>query len=232
MSETQMISWIIPAYNEENRIQKTMTSLVNEFQGLKYEILVIDDGSTDNTSNIVDVLCKNCIHYTLVKAEHRGRGGALKLGIQRAVGDMVVLSSADIVIQRENLLKSLELLKRSSDIVMLSKYLTGSQVIARKTARNKLGLIFMFLVRWLFHVQFRDTQGVKLCRSDVIKSLSDHSSFDDYLFDTEVAIQAHRQGFVVSEVPWSFVEVEGSKVRLIDVPKMFVGLLKLRFKVI
>ncbi len=217
------ISWLIAAYNEEDRLPDTVKGLLNEFDGMDLEIIISDDGSFDRTFEVAKKLSKTNKKVFAVTAPHAGRGSALRNGIKSAHGGVLVFSSADLSMSRNELKKYAEMLK-TSDIVFLSKNLPGSSAASRTPLRDFLSRAFNAIVRICGGVRFRDTQGLKVVRADALNKILPQCDNDGFLFDTQLAIYGNRAGFRIAEMPWKFVDRRGGSVNWKSVLKMFVDL--------
>jgi dolichyl-phosphate beta-glucosyltransferase len=228
------ISVIIPAYNEESRIQPTIErthSYIKE-KFREFEIIVVDDGSTDNTVSVVEGLGRirdniGLIHYP----ENSGKGYAIKTGVLASRGDFLLTCDADQSTPAEELEKLLPFLQKGFDIAIGSRGLRESDIVVRQPwYRERMGKTFNMLVRTLVIRGFRDTQcGFKLFRGDVARKLFSKSLISGFSFDVEILFLAKKEGFRIKEVPVKWLNSPNSRVRIFrDSLKMFIELFKIR----
>jgi dolichyl-phosphate beta-glucosyltransferase len=228
------ISVIIPAYNEEVRIQPTIERTYSYLEGKfrESEIIVVDDGSTDNTVSVVQGLGRGrgnirLIHYT----ENAGKGYAIKAGVLASRGDFVLTCDADQSTPVEELENLLPFLQKGSDIAIGSRGLRESDIVVRQPwYRERMGKTFNLLVRTLVIEGFKDTQcGFKLFRGDVARKLFSKSLISGFSFDVEILFLAEKEGFRIKEVPVKWLNSPHSRVRIFsDSLKMFIELFKIR----
>lgn len=213
------LSVIVPAYNEENRIVKTLNEiskfLSNNSEVSSYEILVIDDGSTDQTKEIVSKMIEEipCLRLVSYK-RNQGKGYAFKTGVLEASGEYILLTDADLstpIDEYNNLKKHVE----GYPIVIGSRYMKDSDV--RKSqpkyrifiSRIANKFIQLFLITGIL-----DTQcGFKLFEAKLIKTICHLQKINRFGFDMEILLIADNMDKKIKEVPVVWVDADGSKVR-------------------
>jgi dolichyl-phosphate beta-glucosyltransferase len=201
-----LISWVIPAYNEENRIVKTIVGVTKELQGLDYEIIVSDDGSSDGTVDLLKGIGLD--HLVVVENEHRGPGNALRQGLLRSKGEVVVLSLADIVVPRVDIETYLTMVKYY-DFLQLSKNLPSSKVENRSFKREVYSRIFHFFERRLLSLPYGDTGAVKIIKGEIARELGAAAKEDSFMYNVELIYLAQTSGKIrVKETYWD-VDLEG-----------------------
>lgn len=230
------LSVVIPAYNEEKRLPTTLEKVcqfLNEssYQGI--EVIVVDDGSSDNTAGVVNEMAKECEFVKLIKLPgNRGKGYAVNQGVLEAKGDYVLFMDADNSTPITELDKLLTVMNKGKwSLVIASRYLQESNVRVEqpwyRVLMGRLGnlLINMFLLRGI-----KDTQcGFKLFRNDIAKAIFKRQTIWRFAFDMEILFIARKLGYSFKEVPVSWVNVEGSRLRPIkDGLRTFRDLLKIR----
>ncbi len=218
-----MLSIVIPAYNEEERIVKTLKRIVEyaDRHIRDYEIIVVDDGSEDNTALVVKKQKIKLISYK----KNRGKGYAVKQGVLKSKGDYILITDSDLATPIEEYNKLKQFIKEYEIVV-------GSRTLRVKQTwlRIFLGVVFSFIVRLLFHLGIRDTQcGFKLFRKEPAKRIFSMLKTNGFAFDVEALLLAKRIGYKIKEVPVKWTNKKGSKVRLGHSLKMFMELLRLKF---
>jgi glycosyltransferase involved in cell wall biosynthesis len=201
MSHTQLLSLIVPVRNEEltvgdviKRIQNVMAEM-----GVSYEVIVIDDCSTDKSRH--NALIHKVNVYTL--KQHCGKGYALRTGFKQAKGDIIVTIDSDGSHRPEELPKLLNpVLTNQTDLVIGSRYLNQKNVKARRL--NAFGVrIFNMLIKMLTGTTITDSQsGYRVIKREVLKRQNLKSQ--EYEIESEMLVQTAKQGFRICEVPISF----------------------------
>lgn len=191
------ITVIIPVYNEEGNIGP-LTKKVREVIGSQNELLVVDDGSSDNTLKELDPkVCTILRHET-----NKGKGHAMKTGIAAAKGDVTFFMGGDGQDDPSEIPIFLDSIKKGSDFVIGSRFignLTKGSITAVNSIGNKL-LTGLFNI--LYRVKLTDTQAEYKCiRTEKLKNLELLSS--RYEIETEMIIRAMRKGYKITEVPVS-----------------------------
>jgi dolichyl-phosphate beta-glucosyltransferase len=229
------ISIVIPAYNEESRIQPTLekVSAYCKDRFRDFEIIVVDDGSTDNTLSVVKNLGQhleniNLMHYP----KNAGKGFAVRKGVLSSRGDLLLISDADLSTPIEELEKLISYIHADSyDIAIGSRGLKESDILLKQPwYREMMGKTFNIFVRMVAISGIKDTQcGFKLFRGDIARDLFKRCSIDGFSFDVEVLYLAKNAGHKIKEVPVRWVNSPSSKVELIRDPLvMLLELLKIR----
>lgn len=200
-----MLSIIIPVYNESKIIQRNLSLISSALRStkLKYEIIVVDDGSEDDTfseakkSSKKDRLVKS-IRY----ANHRGKGKALLYGFRHSRGHHIVFYDADLEIPPKSIFYLLaELKSEDTDIAIFSKNHPSSE-INFPFYRKLLSRGYYLLTKLLFRLPVNDTQtGCKIFRRNVLSSLSKKVVTKRFAFDLEILAYANRLGFSILELP-------------------------------
>lgn len=186
--ENVSISVIVPVYNEGSKFEENLKLLVDEIRGyfFEFEILVINDGSSDdtNTKNIASIMN----HVRLINLpKNQGKGAAVRRGFSEAVGDFILFIDGGMEIHPEEIKIFLGLMYLyQADIVIGSKRHPQSRV-KYPIYRRFLSFIFQSIVRFLFHINVTDTQvGIKMFRKDVIKAVLPYLKTNSYGFDIEI----------------------------------------------
>jgi len=233
------LSIVIPAYNEQFRIGGSLKK-INEFlldASFPAEILVVDDGSTDHTYRVLQQIKPDmAVPIRFIRfPENRGKGAAVREGILTADGECILFTDADLSTPIAELLTLLHHLhEEEADIVIGSRALPGSTITVRQNPLRQLsGKIFNLLIRLLTRLPFRDTQcGFKLFRRSIARELFADLSVTGFAFDVEILFHATRRGCKILEIPVTWANSEGSRVRFFrDSLRMFANIVRLRWSV-
>ncbi len=224
-----LVSIIVPALNESLRLQRTIPQLRKFLAGrIAAEIIVVDDGSTDDTAAVASRELAGVEHAVVRLPWHAGKGAALRAGVAAAQGQTIVLMDADLAAGLENLPSLLTGLEQA-DISVGSRHLANSKVHYDNQARAVCSRWFGRYVRSITHVEVSDTQcGFKAFRAGPAKILFHLAETSGFAMDVELLALARLLGYSVVEVPISWADKPGSKVRLLHDPlKMAIDVLRL-----
>ena len=226
------LSVVVPAYNESRRLLRSLPALVAALQELdvRSEIVVVDDGSTDDTEATARRHLSGVPGAHVVRLPWNcGKGAAVRAGINVSRGEAVVFLDADLSSDLADLPRLVALLD-SCDIAVGSRAAPGAVVTGRSPLRHLAAATYRRLVKGLIPGVIVDTQcGFKAFRAPVAKLLFSLTSSTGFGFDVEVLTLAAALGFRVTECPVTWVAVEGSHVCLRrDVPGMLLDLNRAR----
>ena len=232
-SQKIKLSIVIPAYNEEQRIQKTLSAFEWYFRRMyNTELIVVCDGNTDRTPEIVAKYSKRHKHVHLLTFPIRlGKGGGAVEGLKVATGDIVGFVDADSSTSTsdyDHLVRTL--LKKKADGAIASRYLPESRILARQPLYRKfLSRGWNLLVRLMFWIPFTDTQcGAKVFRKEAIQEVIPKMKSHGFEFDVELLWRMQKSGYKIVEVPTTWLHMEQSKFRIADIMGMLVRLLRIR----
>jgi dolichyl-phosphate beta-glucosyltransferase len=232
-SSPPWLSVIVPAYNEERRLPATLEKLQAYFarQSFSHEILVVDNGSTDRTAELVRERARRIPSLRLLAASTRGKGAAVRTGMLRAAGKFRFLCDADLSVPVEEFERFYPPLLEDTDIAIGSREAAGSRRYNEPVHRHFTGRVFSLAVERLVMRGFQDTQcGFKCFRDSVAEDLFSRQRFDGWSFDVEVLYLARRRGYRIREVPVSWYYQSDSRIRLVnDSLVMFADLLRIRW---
>lgn len=236
------LSWIIPTYNEEKRIEKTIREVdaylrSKNFSG-GYEIIISDSASRDRTVAIVNGLTQKISRLRVVRVENKGKGWAVNRGMLEAKGDIRLFSDADNSVSPEQADKFLPLLCQESgakdcyDIVIGSIEIPGASVEEQaQWYRRILGKSAKYLIRAVSGLwDIRDSQrGFKFFTRRAAEAVFRRQTIFGWGFDFEVLLIGRRNGFKIKEVPVNWINPPDSKVNLKAYATTFMELFKMKF---
>ena len=221
------LSVIVPAWNEVAHIGRTIEA-ARQFLSKHApggELLVVDDGSTDGTSEVARQLGAR----VLVHPQNRGKGAAVRTGMLAATGDLRLFCDVDLSTPMEEALGLKAALDAGAALALASRMITGAQVMrARQRRRAALSHVFNGLISRLAP-GVSDTQcGFKMFTAEAAEALFSRTRIDRYAFDVELLLIARRQHFAVREVPIRWAEADSSRVRLLrDGSRMLLDLARI-----
>ncbi len=200
------ISVIIPVYNEESLIYSNLDETATVLKGAfshNYEIIAVDDGSSDHTYREIAKAASKLNKVKAVKLDtHQGKGAALKYGFHFATGDLVAFLDADLDLHPRQLVSFYDIMEKTRcDIVIGSKRHPES-VFDYPKRRRVLSFFYQLLIFILFGLPVSDTQvGLKLFKYEVLKKVFPKLLIKAFAFDLELLANAHRLGYQVVEAP-------------------------------
>jgi len=236
------ISIVIPAYNEETRVEKTVRAYHQFFQALQkkneldYELLIVPNGCTDNTESIVHKLSDELQKIVIKKIPGAGKGIAVKAGFLDALtreNDLIGFVDADMATQPKYFY---DLVKHIGDYdgIIASRYMKGAQVYPPRPFIKRWGskIFFQGLVKLLFGMHYQDTQcGAKLFKRAVVESITPHMQMPQWAFDIELLYLCKRFGFKIKEYPTVWYDQADSKLQMMRSGLHMLGsLVRLRMR--
>jgi len=228
------LSIVIPAYNEAKRIEKTLCNYLKFFRdkyGLEFEIIVVLNGCTDGTIEILKTYSENYIQIKYLAFEKAGKGFAILEGFKAAKGDLIGFTDADGSTCASEFDKIVCADGCDCDCVLGSRYLKDSIVEPKQTAMRRLGSrAFNFLVRIMFGFKIHDTQcGAKVFKKKVLDEIVPLIGISAWAFDIDLLYMAKRKGFNTLEVPIQWEDIAGSSFQLKkSAIRMFLAITRLR----
>lgn len=231
------LSVVIPAYNEEERLKKSLPPL-REFlnkQDFTWEIVLVDDGSTDKTCEVPGLIFVDGEVKIVRNPGNRGKGYSLRQGVFAATGEIVLISDADFSSPVREWSKLYHHLEQGVDVAIGSRSLNESNVTVRQAwYREGMGRIFNFFVQTLVIKGFIDTQcGFKCFYREKALPVFSKLVVDRFSFDVEFLFVAQKHGLKVREVPVEWKNVLFSRVRIIrDSTQMLIDLFRIRLNAI
>ena len=201
-----MLSVVIPCYNEEQRLPRTVELIERYLDGKEtaYELILVDDGSVDGTRAVMDAAARGHAGVRIEVLPHnRGKGRALEAGVGAATGDQILVTDADLSTPIEELDKLQAALRNGAGIAIGSRALRASRVeVSQPFYRVVMGKGFNLIVQAVLLPGIWDTQcGFKLFRADVAHQVFANLITDGFGYDPEVLYRARKQGVKIAEVP-------------------------------
>jgi len=228
-------SIVIPAYNEGARLRATLEKVLAYVrqQGWDAEVIVVNDGSRDNTAEIVREFSEKDSLVRLVENPgNRGKGYSVRNGMLKARGEVVVFSDADLSSPIEEMPKLLDALARGADIAIGSRWLKAELQTQRQSLHRQLfGRVFNLLLRIILGLRFKDTQcGFKAFTRRSAQTILPLQRIERWGFDPEILFLARKFGFRVEEVPVLWGHSGGTRINpLVDGARMFQEMLRIRW---
>jgi dolichyl-phosphate beta-glucosyltransferase len=214
-SSRPYLSVVIPAYNEESRLPDTLRRVAAYFREQDYpvEIVVVDDGSSDQTARVVQTFAQKHSEVRLIQNEHRGKGFAVRTGVLQAFGEHILVCDADLATPIEEEQKLSPWLQNGYAMAIASREGLGARRIGEPAYRHLMGRVFNFITRMVAVGGFQDTQcGFKMFRADAARDIFGRvqlygdnaakvSGAAVTAYDVEVIFLAVKRGYKVKEVP-------------------------------
>ncbi len=228
------LSIIVPAYNEEARLPRTLQRIGDYLRRAHppSEIVVVDDGSTDRTPEVVRTMQKEMPElHLLLNGENRGKGCSVRTGMLAARGAIALFTDADLSAPIEEAEKLLDALA-SADVAIGSRALDRRLIqVHQSPARELAGIFFNRMVRLATGLPFEDTQcGFKAFRTDRTRIVFEQQRIEDFGFDPEILFLAQRHGLRIVEIPVRWAHDPRTKVHMLhDSLRMFAGLWQIRW---
>jgi len=227
------LSVVVPAFNEEGRIVRTISQVLGELERLAVdaELIVVDDGSTDRTASHVAGAALADARVTLVRAGHAGKGAAVRRGMLAARGAWRFLADADLSMPISELTRFLDAAQRGDgDIFVGSREAEGSRRIGEPWVRHAIGRVFNWMVKIIVLRGIDDTQcGFKLFSARAAQALFPLQQLEGFGFDVEILFLARRAGLAIREIPVTWVYGRESKVNVASGARGFLDLLAVRW---
>jgi dolichyl-phosphate beta-glucosyltransferase len=228
------LSIVIPAYNEESRLPRTLERIGAFLArgGYDAEVLVVDDGSRDRTSERSRVVAAELPYVKIIRyPTNHGKGFAVRSGVLAATREAVLFTDADLSTPIEEIERFWEPYDRGADVVIGSRRRSESRIMVRQPLhRRVIGRAWSVVVSLLGVRGIPDTQcGFKLFRASRTRRIFEALKTPGFAFDVELLIGARARGLRIAEVPVTWIDSPESHVRpVVDSSRMLVELLRMR----
>lgn len=236
MNILKNLSIIIPCYNEGEKAIVNIIKIkefLSSFEDLDYEIIIVNDGSKDNTGDILKSYCKNDTLCKVVSYdENRGKGFAVKQGIGKSSNDIVVFMDADLSTDLSSLVDVYEHIDNYEVIIGSRRHNQSILPKPQKFPRNLISKICSKITNYIIPLHLADTQcGFKAFRGDIARDIVEKQTIENFAFDVELLYICHLNGFSIKETPVIWENDEDSKVKLLDSSILFFkDLVKIRLQ--
>jgi len=210
-------SIVIPAYNEQARIGSTLERVLDCVHSFSWnaEILVVNDGSSDNTATIVEGFsARNPIVRLINNPRNRGKGYSVRNGMLQAAGEIVMFTDADLSAPMEEAELLFSAIHKGADIAIGSRWLERKrQTIQQPLYRQFFGRCFNAVTRMVMGLPFADTQcGFKAFKRQAAQTVFQFQRIERWGFDPEILFIARKRGYSIREVPVTWGHDERSRI--------------------
>lgn len=228
------LSIVLPAYNEEERIERTLKEIIAYLKDKPFrsEIIVVNDGSNDKTFDTAKATLNGFEGSQIIsRAENVGKGYSVREGVLHAGGDIILFSDADLSTPIQEFEKLIEWIRNGYDVAIGSRDVKGSEVVIHQNwLREHMGRIFNIFVQVLALRGLKDTQcGFKCFTRKTAQDIFTRQTIQDFGFDVESLFIARKLGYRIKEVPVRWFNSPKSKVSVFRDPiKMLLDLFRIR----
>lgn len=235
MSKSPKYSIVIPAFNESGRIPATLESILAciRSRGWQAEVIVVNDGSTDSTAQVVREIARRAPEVRLVENPgNHGKGYSVRNGMMQAQGEVVMFTDSDLSAPIEEAELLFDAIQKGADIAIGSRWLErGRQTHRQPLYRQIFGRCFNGVTRMVMRLPFADTQcGFKAFTRSAAQTVFQLQTIERWGFDPEILFIALKRGFHVVEVPVSWAHDERTRMSYLkDGMKMLEELLIIRW---
>lgn len=216
MSEIYL-SIVIPAHNEERRLPSAFDK-INDFlktQNYSYEVIVVENGSSDKTTEITKEYAKKYKYIRLIEVKTRGKGLAVKAGMLEAQGEYRFICDADLSMPIEEIVKFLPPNSVDGDVVIGTREGKGARRIGEPFKRHMMGRVFNLIIKLTILPGYEDTQcGFKMFTKRAAEDLFAIQKLNGIGFDIELIYLARKKGYKIKEVPITWYYDADSRMRL------------------
>jgi dolichyl-phosphate beta-glucosyltransferase len=229
------LSVVVPAFDEALRLPRTLEAMREHLDAARepYEVIVVDDGSSDDTAAVVEATARGWPQLSLLRlAANRGKGAAVREGMLRARGTQRAFSDADLSTPLGELAHLRARLGGDCHVAIASRDLPGSNIeLHQPRPRELAGKTYNRILQLLVLPGIQDSQcGLKVFSAEAALACFTPLRTERFGFDAEVLVRARRLGWTIAEVPVRWRHAEASRVSAHrDAPRMLLDLLRLRF---
>jgi dolichyl-phosphate beta-glucosyltransferase len=229
------LSIVIPAYNEQERLPRTVLKTIRwcAARSLNFELIIVDDGSRDNTLAIARLFEESNTRVRTLACPHMGKGAAVRTGILDAKGQFVLFMDADAATPLDEIPKLLTAIEAGNDLAIGSRaaHSAGEVEVRTPLYRRLIGRTFAFFVNLFAFQGIADTQcGFKMFRRETARAIFSRQKTPGFAFDVEILLIARRSSLRIAEIPVNWVSQPGSKVNLVaDSIRMLWDISRLRW---
>lgn len=213
LNKEDKISIIVPAYNEEKRLAISVGETIRTFSKLEcvYEIIIVDDGSSDATLRLAKDLAQKYLQVIVRQnRENRGKGRALKLGFRAASGNYVVFLDADMDLHPEQISTFFDIMELDGADVVIGSKMHPNSIVNYPLERKFVSKVYFWFIKLLFQLPINDTQtGLKLFKYKVLNAVFPKILVRQFAYDLEILALTHRLGFKIAEAPVVLRPLEG-----------------------
>ncbi|MHB8994145.1 MAG: dolichyl-phosphate beta-glucosyltransferase [Armatimonadota bacterium] len=233
-NEPLFLSLIVPAYNEALRLRPSLLRILEYLSGQTYtwEIIIVDDGSSDGTGEVAKGLLEGKADFRLLRNEPNvGKAMSVKRGLLEGRGKYLLFSDADLSTPIEESEKLLAELEKGADVAIASRQLPGSKLTVHQPWYRELGgRMFGWLNQAVLLPGIPDSQcGFKAFKREVAHALLERQKVTGWVFDAELLYIARRLGYKIAQVPVTWVNDPASKVKMLrDGLRMALDLFRIR----
>ena len=228
------LSVVMPAYNEGDKIYTNaikVSQVISDFEEA-YEIVVVNDGSTDNTKKETLRASETDSHIRLVSyKKNGGKGKAIHQGVNAALGKYIAFLDADLDLPPEQLKGYVEALEKDEADVVIGSKMHKESRLDYPWIRKVMSLGYYCLLRLLFHMKIKDTQtGIKVFKAETIKPVISLVKTKGFAYDIEILAAVNRRGYRIKEMPVELVFTRGNgmgRIHISDILKMFCDTFKI-----
>ncbi len=229
------LSIIVPFYNESSRLPGSIGQILQylENQTHDWELILVDDGSQDNSKEYLSEFLKDTRIKLLIHEKNSGKGFAVRTGVLSSYGDIILFSDADLSTPINELEKLLDAINSGYKIAIGSRDISGSHITKKQPLlRRLLGKSARVMIRGVLQMPYLDTQcGFKMFESSVAKKYFESMKTKRWSFDYEILYRAKKDGIIAKEVPVYWHDDTKSKINILnDYINCFIDLIKIRLQ--
>ncbi len=228
-------SIVIPAYNESDRLQNSLQKIVAFLDEQKWsaEVLVVNDGSRDNTAEIIRQFAAQYPFIRLIENPgNRGKGYSVRNGMLQANGDIVLFTDADLSAPITEAPKLFAEIAKGADVAFGSRWLVAKMQTERQSILRQIaGRMYNVVMRLMLGLKYKDTQcGFKAFNRRAVETIFTRQRVERWGFDVELLFLARKFKLKVVEIPVAWAHDDRSKINpLVDGVKMFAEMVSIRW---